>query len=75
MLMLLSPSLPMDSTAISTALWTFAGYFPFFLLGDLTPFIEQESANLITLIVQGGAIGALVVYGILRDIRRESRAE
>ena len=75
MLMLLTPSLPMDSTAISTALWTFAGYLPFFLLGNLSPFIEQDSSNLLTLIGQGGAIGALVVYGILRDIRRESRAE
>jgi hypothetical protein len=75
LLMLLTPSLPMDSTAISTALWTFAGYLPFFLLGNLSPFIEQDSSNLLTLIGQGGAIGALVVYGILRDIRRESRAE
>mgnify|MGYP007097495955 FL=1 len=75
LLMLLTPSLPMDSTAISTALWTFAGYLPFFLLGNLSPFVEQDSSNLLTLIGQGGAIGALVVYGILRDIRRESRAE
>ena len=75
LLMLLTPSLPMDSTAISTALWTFAGYLPFFLLSNVSPFIEQDSSNLLTLIGQGGAIGALVVYGILRDIRRESRAE
>ena len=73
--MILRPSVPMDSTAISTALWTFAGYLPFFLLGNLSPFVEQDSSNLLTLIGQGGAIGALVVYGILRDIRRESRAE
>ena len=73
--MLLRPSIPMDSTAISTALWSFAGYFPFFLLGNLSPFFDKDPTNLYTLIVQGGMVGVLVVYGLFRDIRREIRAE
>jgi len=73
--MILRPSVPMDSTAISTALWSFAGYFPFFLLGNLSPFFDQDPTNLYTLIGQGGTVGALVVYGLFRDIRREIRAE
>ena len=73
--MLFRPSIPMDSTAISTALWSFAGYFPFFLLGNLSPFFDKDPTNLYTLICQGGAVGTLVVYGLFRDIRRETRAE
>jgi hypothetical protein len=73
--MILRPSVPMDSTAISTALWSFAGYFPFFLLGNLSPFFDKDPTNLYTLIGQGGMVGALVVYGLSRDIIRESRAE
>jgi hypothetical protein len=73
--MIFRPSVPMDSTAISTALWSFAGYFPFFLLGNLTPFFDTDGTNLYTLIGQGGAVGMLVVYGLFRDIRRETRAE
>lgn len=73
--MILRPSVPMDSTAISTALWSFAGYFPFFLLGNLSPFFDQDPTNLYTLIGQGGSVGVLVVFGLFRDIRREIRAE
>ena len=73
--MILCPSVPMDSTAISTALWSFAGYFPFFLLGNLSPFFDKDPTNLYTLIGQGGAVGTLVVYGLFRDIRREIRTE
>jgi len=73
--MILRPSVPMDSTAISTALWSFAGYFPFFLLGNLSPFFDKDPTNLDTLIGQGGVVGTLVVYGLFRDIRRETRAE
>jgi len=73
--MILRPSVPMDSTAISTALWSFAGYFPFFLLGNLSPFFDKDPTNLYTLIGQGGMVGALIVYGLFRDIRRETRAE
>lgn len=69
------PSVPMDSTAISTALWSFAGYFPSFLLGNLSPFFTQDPTNLHTLIGQGITVGALVAYGLFRDIRREIRAE
>jgi hypothetical protein len=65
----------MDSTAISTALWSFAGYFPFFLLGNLSPFFDKNPTNLYTLIGQGGVVGVLVVYGLFRDIRREIRVE
>jgi hypothetical protein len=73
--MILRPSVPMDSTAISTALWSFAGYFPFFLLGNLSPFFDKDPTNLYTLIGQGGVVGVLVVYGLFRDIRREIRTE
>ena len=73
--MILRPSVPMDSTAISTALWSFAGYFPFFLLGNLSPFFDKDPTNLYTLLVQGGVVGGLVVYGLFRDIRREIRTE
>ena len=73
--MILRPSVPMDSTAISTALWSFAGYFPFFLLGNLSPFFDKDPTNLYTLIGQGAVVGALMVYGLFRDIRRENRAE
>ena len=73
--MLLRPSIPMYSTAISTALWSFAGYFPFFLLGNLSPFFDKDPTNLYTLIGQGGVVGVLVVYGLFRDIRREIRTE
>jgi hypothetical protein len=72
---ILRPSLPMDSTAISTALWSFAGYFPFFLLGNLSPFFAKDPTNLYTLIGQGAVVGALVAYGLFRDIRREIRTE
>jgi hypothetical protein len=73
--MILRPSVPMDSTAISTALWSFAGYFPFFLLGNLSPFFDKDPTNLYTLIGQGAVVGALMVYGLFRDIRRENRTE
>ena len=73
--MILRPSVPMDSTAISTALWSFAGYFPFFLLGNLSPFFDKDPTNLYTLLVQGGVVGGLLVYGLFRDIRREIRTE
>ena len=73
--MIFRPSVPMDSTAISTGLWSFAGYFPFFLLGNLSPFFDKDPSNLYTLIGQGGAVGLLLVYGLFRDIRRETRGE
>ncbi len=73
--MIFRPSVPMDSTAISTALWSFAGYFPYFLLGNLSPFFDKDPTNLYTLIGQGGAVGMLAAYGLFRDIRRETCAE
>jgi hypothetical protein len=64
------PSLPMDSTAISTALWSFAGYLPYFLIGNL--FIAVPFP---TLLAQAGIVGGVVAYGLFRDIRREIIAE
>ena len=63
--MLLRPSIPMDSTAISTALWSFAGHLPYFLIGNIL------DLPLATLLWQAGAVGGLIAYGLLRDIRRE----
>jgi hypothetical protein len=63
--MLLRPSIPMDSTAISTALWSFAGYLPYFLTGNIL------DLPLETLLWQAGAVGGLIAYGLFRDIRRE----
>jgi len=65
LLMLFRPSLPMDSTAIGTALWSFAGYLPYFLIGNL---FEVPIA---TLLGQAGLVGGIVSYGLFRDIRRE----
>jgi hypothetical protein len=55
----------MDSTAISTALWSFAGYLPYFLIGNIL------DLPLETLLWQAGAVGGLIAYGLFRDIRRE----
>ena len=63
--MILRPSVPMDSTAISTALWSFAGYLPYFLIGNIL------DLPLETLLWQAGAVGSLIAYGLFRDIRRE----
>ena len=63
--MLLRPSIPMDSTAIGTALWSFAGYLPYFLIGNIL------DLPLATLLWQAGAVGGLIAYGLFRDIRRE----
>jgi hypothetical protein len=63
--MLLRPSIPMDSTAISTTLWSFAGYLPYFLIGNIL------DLPLETLLWQAGAVMSLIAYGLFRDIRRE----
>jgi hypothetical protein len=63
--MILRPSVPMDSTAISTALWSFAGYLPYFLIGNIL------DLPLVTFLWQAGAVGGLITYGLFRDIRRE----
>ena len=63
--MLLRPSIPMDSTAISTALWSFAGYLPYFLIGNIL------DLPLVTFLWQAGAVGGLIAFGLFRDIRRE----
>lgn len=62
------PSLPMDSTAISTALWSFAGYLPYFLIGNLF------AVPIATLLAQAAIVGGAVAYGLFRDIRREIKA-
>jgi len=69
LLMFFRPSLPMDSTAISTALWSFAGYLPYFLLGNLSVI------PLKTLLSHVALVAAVIAYGLFRDIRREIRAE
>jgi len=69
LLMVFRTSIPMDSTAISTGLWSFAGYLPFFLLGNLF------DLPLATLLGQAGLVAAVMAYGLFRDIRREIRAD
>lgn len=69
LLMCCRPSLPMDSTAIGTALWSFAGYLPYFLIGNLL------AVPVATLLAQAGIVGGVVAYGLFRDIRREIKAE
>jgi len=69
LLMVFRPSIPMDSTAISTGLWSFAGYFPYFLIGNLL------DVPLKTLLVQAGLLAAVMAYGLFRDIRRDIRAD
>jgi hypothetical protein len=56
----------MDSAAIGTGLWCFGPYLPFFLLNiTLTP--------LYSLLAQMGVFGTLFTYGLIRDIRKETR--
>ena len=69
LLMLFRPSIPMDSTAISTALWSLAGYLPYFLLGNLLVI------PLKTLLSHVALVAAVIAYGLFRDIRREIQAE
>jgi hypothetical protein len=69
LLMLCRPSLPMDSTAIGTGLWSFAGYLPYFLIGNL--FAVPVSI----LFLQAGLAGGVISYGLFRDIRREMKAD
>ncbi len=69
LLMIFRPSLPMDSTALSTGLWSFAGYLPFFLLGNLL------DLPIATLLGQAGLVAIVMAYGLFRDIRREIRAD
>ncbi|PAZ06049.1 MAG: hypothetical protein CAK86_02935 [Opitutia bacterium AMD-G1] len=69
LLMLCRPSLPMDSTAIGTALLGFAGYLPYLLIGNL------YALPVATLLAQAGLVGGLASYGLFRDIRREIKAE
>jgi hypothetical protein len=66
---LFRPGVPMDSTAIATALWSFAGYLPYFLIGNLL------DAPVVTLLGQAGIVGSIVAIGLFRDIRREIRAD
>ena len=69
LVMAFRPSTPMDSTAISTGLWSFAGYLPYFLLGNLL------DVPLKTLLGQAGLVAAVMAYGLFRDIRAEIRAD
>jgi hypothetical protein len=69
LLMLFRPRLPMDSTAIGTALWSFAGYLPYFLIGNLF------AVPVTTLLLQAGLAGGIMSYGLFRDIRREMKTQ
>lgn len=68
-LMIGRPSLPMDRTAIATGLWTLSGYLPFFLVGNLTA-VPFEA-----MLWQAGGVGAVMAYGLFRDIWREMQAD
>lgn len=68
-LMICRPSLPMDRPAISTGLWSLAAYLPFFLVGNLT------SVPFEAMLWQAGGVGAVMAYGLFRDIRREMQAD
>jgi hypothetical protein len=68
-LMLARPSLPMDRPAIATGLWSLAAYLPFFLVGNLTA-VPFEA-----MLWQCTAVGAVLAYGLFRDIRREMHAD
>jgi len=63
------PGVPMDSTATATALWSFAGYLPYFLIGNLL------DVPVVTLLGQAGIVSSIVAFGLFRDIRREIRAD
>ncbi len=58
------PSLPMDGNAISTGLWCFAPYLPFF-------FIDPTTTPLFSLLWQMGGFACLLAFGLIRDLRRE----
>ena len=63
------PETPMDSAAISTGLWCFGPYLPFFLIMNIA------RTPLYSLMAQMGGFVALLTYGLVRDIRKESKDE
>jgi hypothetical protein len=68
--MLLRPSVPMDAEAIATGLWTFAPFVSFglwFAIG----FLNLELLPYHSLLWQAGGVGAVIAFGLTRDISRE----
>jgi len=68
--MLLRPSVPMDAEAIATGLWTFA---PFVSVGLwlVIGFLQLDLIPYHSLLWQAGGVGAMIAYGLTRDISRE----
>ncbi len=62
------PSVPMDSASISTGLWCFAPYLPFFL-------INPTDIPLFSLLWQMGGFIVLLTFGLARDIRKETKSD
>jgi hypothetical protein len=68
--MLFRRSVPMDAEAIGTGLWTFAPFVSF-LLWLLIGFIRFDLIPYDCLIWQVVGVGAMIAYGIFRDISKE----
>jgi hypothetical protein len=68
--MLSQKSIPMDAEAISTGLWTFAPYVAFLLWFVIVPF-NFERIPYHSLLWQALGVGAIIAYGLFRDISKE----
>jgi len=68
--MLFRRSVPMDAEAIGTGLWTFA---PFVSVGLwlVIGFLQLDLIPYHSLLWQAGGVGAMIAYGLTRDISRE----
>jgi FtsH-binding integral membrane protein len=68
--MLFRRSVPMDAEAIGTGLWTFA---PFASIGlwSVIGFLQLDLIPYHSLLWQAGGVGAMIAYGLTRDISRE----
>jgi hypothetical protein len=60
----------MDAEAIGTGLWTFA---PFASIGlwSVIGFLQLDLIPYHSLLWQAGGVGAMIAYGLTRDISRE----
>jgi hypothetical protein len=68
--MLFRRSVPMDAEAIGTGLWTFAPFVSF-VLWSLLGFLQLDLIPFHSLLWQAGGVGAMIAYGLTRDISRE----
>jgi FtsH-binding integral membrane protein len=68
--MLFRRSVPMDAEAIGTGLWTFA---PFVSIGlwSVSGFLQLDLIPYHSLLWQAVGVGAMIAYGLTRDISRE----